>query len=385
MKVAFINSVYPYGSTGRIVKNLANFVEQNGGQAKIFYGRGEKSDGLLQSKISLYLNAFMSRIFGKEGLRCRKNTQKLIKGLKDFNPDVIHLHNLHGYYLNYEILFDFLKKFDKKVIWTLHDEWAFTGHCACFNDDECTGYEKGCLNCKRKREYPKSYFDNIKSNFIRKIKAFSSVENLQIVTPSKWLYGLIKKSKLSNVSVCVIYTGINVDLFKRKESDFKKTYCITDKKVVLGVSYQWVKDKGVDYFNKLADELPDNYRIVLVGQKRAEVNNKIIHISKTENQSELAKIYSACDVFVNPTLFENYPTVNLEALSCSLPVITFSTGGSGEMINSFNGCVVKKGDYNGLKQSILNLTGSFDREKIGQDAKRFSSKIFCEKYYELYR
>lgn len=382
MKVAFINSVYPYGSTGRIVKNLANFVEQKGGQAKIFYGRGEKSDGLLQSKISLYLNAFKSRIFGKEGLRCRKNTQKLIKGLKDFNPDVIHLHNLHGYYLNYEILFDFLKKFDKKVIWTLHDEWAFTGHCAYF-DESCKQFD-GCDNCVKKSEYPKSLFDNSKNNFLRKKQAFCGVKNLTIVTPSVWLKNVCEASFLNEYPILTINNGVNETVFAYTQNDFREKYLLKDKKIVLGVSYFWTERKGIEVFNNLSEELPLDYKIVLVGETKKQ-NRKILYISKTDNASELAKIYSACDVFVNPTLFENYPTVNLEALSCSLPVITFSTGGSGEMINSFNGCVVKKGDYNGLKRSILNLTGSFDREKIGQDAKRFSSKIFCEKYYELYR
>lgn len=382
MKVAFINSVYPYGSTGRIVKNLANFVEQKGGQAKIFYGRGEKGEGLLQSKISLYLNALKSRIFGKEGLRCKKNTQKLIKDLKDFNPDVIHLHNLHGYYLNYEILFDFLKEFDKKVIWTLHDEWAFTGHCAYY-DERCK-YVDGCENCHKKSEYPKSIFDDTENNLLRKQKAFCGVKNLTIVTPSVWLKSISESTFLSEYPILTINNGVDEKIFTYTQSDFRKKYLLEDKKIILGVSYIWTERKGLEVFNKLSEELPLDYKIVLVGEAK-KTNDKILYISKTENANELAKIYSAVDVFVNPTLFENYPTVNLEALSCSLPVITFSTGGSGEMINSFNGCVVKKGDYNGLKQSILNLTGSFDREKIGQDAKRFSSKIFCEKYYELYR
>ncbi len=381
MKVAFINSVYPYGSTGRIVKNLANFVERKGGQAKIFYGRGEKSEGLLQSNFSLYINAFKSRIFGKEGLRCGKNTQKLINGLKDFNPDVIHLHNLHGYYLNYEILFDFLRKFGKKVIWTLHDEWAFTGHCAYY--DENCDHVNGCENCNKKSEYPKSIFDNSKSNFLRKKQAFCGIKNLTIVTPSVWLKNIADTTFLSEYPILTINNGVDEEIFTFTQSDFRKKYLLEDKKIILGVSYFWTERKGIEIFNKLSEDLPLNYKIVLVGQTK-KLNDKILYISKTDNAKELAKIYSASDIFVNPTFFENYPTVNLEALSCSLPVITFSTGGSGEMINSFNGHVVSKGDYNALKKAILDLTGSFDREKIKQDANRFSNKIFCEKYYRLY-
>ena len=381
MKVAFINSVYPYGSTGRIVKNLANFVERKGGQAKIFYGRGEKSEGLLQSNFSLYINAFKSRIFGKEGLRCGKNTQKLINGLKDFNPDVIHLHNLHGYYLNYEILFDFLRKFGKKVIWTLHDEWAFTGHCAYY--DENCDHVNGCENCNKKSEYPKSIFDNSKSNFLRKKQAFCGIKNLTIVTPSVWLKNIADTTFLSEYPILTINNGVDEEIFTFTQSDFRKKYLLEDKKIILGVSYFWTERKGIEIFNKPSEDLPLNYKILLLVQTK-KLNDKILYSSKTDNAKELAKIYSASDIFVNPTFFENYPTVNLEALSCSLPVITFSTGGSGEMINSFNGHVVSKGDYNALKKAILDLTGSFDREKIKQDANRFSNKIFCEKYYRLY-
>ena len=197
-----------------------------------------------------------------------------------------------------------------------------------------------------------------------------------------------------------INNGVDEEIFTFTQSDFRKKYLLEDKKIILGVSYFWTERKGIEIFNKLSLEnffnkltfllyshmiivLPLNYKIVLVGQTK-KLNDKILYISKTDNAKELAKIYSASDIFVNPTLFENYPTVNLEALSCSLPVITFSTGGSGEMINFFNGHVVSKGDYNALKKAILDLTGSFDREKIKQDANKFSNKIFCEKYYELY-
>lgn len=384
MKVAFINSVYPYGSTGRIVKALADFVEKQGGQAKIFYGRGQKGEGLLQSKFSLYLNGFKSRFFGKEGLRCRKNTKKLIKQLQIYNPDVIHLHNIHGYYLNYEILFEYLKKSDKRVIWTLHDEWAFTGHCACFDEEKCNDFINGCENCNKKREYPSSFFDNSKNNFLRKKQAFCGVKNLTIVTPSNWLKEIAEKTFLRDYKITTINNGIDVTTFCKTESNFRNIHSLQDKKLVLGVSYFWTVGKGIEVFNKLAKELPDDYKIILVGQKPKETVDNILYISKTDSAQELAKIYSSCDVFVNPSMFENYPTVNLEALSCSLPVITFSTGGSGEMINSFNGYVVSKGDYNALKKAILDLTGSFDREKIKQDANKFSNKIFCEKYYELY-
>lgn len=380
MKIAYINSVYPYGSTGRIVKGLADFATKKGDEVKVFYGRGEKGEGKILSKFSLLYGGFLTRLFGSEGLRQKRATKKLVKKLKKFNPDVIHIHNLHGYYINYEILFSYIKKENKKVIFSLHDEWAFTGHCAYF--DECKNYDNNCKNCKNKSGYPKSLFDNTEKNYLRKKQAFS-YKNATFVTPSVWLKGEAEKSFLKDNETVVIPNGVDLSVFKKTDSDFREKYGLTGKTLLLGVAYKWTERKGLKYFNSLACDLPENYRIVLVGEAKG-VNGKIIRINKTESKEELAEIYSACDLFVNPTLFENYPTVNVEALACLLPVVTFSSGGSGEVINENNGVAVQKGDYLALKQAILEKGSAFNKTEMIKEREGFNEISSYKKYYELY-
>lgn len=380
MKIAYINSVYPFGSTGRIVKGLKEFALKKGDEVKVFYGRGEKGEGKILSEFSLLCGGFFTRLFGKEGLRQKRTTKKLLKKLEEFNPDVIHIHNLHGYYINYEILFSYIKRENKKVVFSLHDEWAFTGHCAYFK--ECKNYENNCKNCKNKRDYPKSFFDNAEKNYLRKKQAFSGVKDLTIVTPSVWLKGEAEKSFLARYKTEVIPNGVDLSVFKKNNSDFRKKYGLENKKIILGVAYKWTERKGLEYFNKLACDLPDSYAIVLVG-KAGKLNERIIRIEKTENKGELAEIYSACDLFVNPTLFENYPTVNVEALSCLTPVITFSSGGSGEVITPFNGKIIDRGNYESLKQALLEES-FFDKEAMERERGKYDEQNAYLKYYELY-
>lgn len=380
MKIAYINSVYSFGSTGRIVKGLKEFALKKGDEVKVFYGRGEEGEGKFLSKFSLLCGGFFTRLFGKEGLRQKRATKKLIKKLEEFNPDVIHIHNLHGYYINYEILFSYIKRANKKVVFSLHDEWAFTGHCANF--EECINYENNCKNCKNKREYPKSFFDNTEKNYLKKKKVFSDVKELTVVTPSVWLKGEVEKSFLACYKTEVIPNGVDLSVFKKTDSDFREKYGLENKKIILGVAYKWTERKGAEFFNKLACDLPDSYAIVLVG-KAEKLNERIIHIEKTENKEELAEIYSACDLFVNPSLFENYPTVNVEALSCLAPVITFSSGGSGEVITPFNGKVVARGDYESLKQALLEES-FFDKEAMEKKRGKYDEQNAYLKYYELY-
>ncbi len=380
MKIAYINSIYPFGSTGGIVRGLADFCAND--EVKVFYGRGEEGEGKILSSFSLLLGGAFTRLFGREGLRRKRATKKLVKKLEEFNPDVIHIHNLHGYYINYEIFFSYLKRANKKVVWTLHDEWAFTGHCSYFDGELCKEYSKNCKGCKNKRAYPKSYFDNCEKNYLRKKKAFLGVKDLTIVTPSVWLKGEVEKSFLSCYKTEVIPNGVDISVFKKRDSNFREKYGLENKKIILGVAYVWTERKGLHIFNELACDLPENYAIVLVG-KAEKLNERIIRIPKTENKEELAEIYSACDIFVNPTLFENYPTVNVEALSCLMPVITFSSGGSGEVITPFNGKVVARDNYEKLKQAVLESDFS-DKAAMEKERENYNEKHAYSKYYELY-
>lgn len=301
--------------------------------------------------------------------------------MKEYDPDVIHLHNLHGYYINIEILFDALKQMEKPVVWTLHDCWAFTGHCAYFEYQGCDRWKRGCEECPQKHNYPASYLlDQSKRNYQQKKTSICQLKELTIVSPSQWLANLVKQSFLRRYSLQVIPNGIDVEIFSPMQTKIKDQYGINGKKVVLGVASEWSSRKGIQDFVKLADVLDENYQIVLIGRVYDKVDKKnITFISRTSNRRELAEWYSAAEVLFNPTYEDNYPTVNLEAQACGTPVITYNTGGSPEGVKM--GWCVEKGDLLGV-QHILK-----EKKSIQADVDRMIwGKVYMtEKYLEIYK
>lgn len=362
MKVLQINSVCGIRSTGRIATDLYKTLKDNGHECKIAYGRFVSQNIPLcdciktGSNFDTYLHALLSRLTDKTAFYSKRATRRLIEQIKLYDPDIIHLHNLHGYYINIKLLFDYLASTDKKVVWTLHDCWAFTGHCPHFDIAHCNKWKTGCRKCPQKSSYPASLiFDNSKNNYLIKKKLFTSVKNMTIVTPSKWLADLTGQSFLNKYPIKVINNGIDLSVFKPTESDFKARFNISDKKIVLGVASSWGKRKGLNDFIKLSSILEDNYQIVLVGltQKQAKsLPKNIISVSETDSLVSLAKIYSAADVFVNLSYEDNFGTVNLEALACGTPVITYNSGGNTECADDTCGIVVKQGDLNAVKEAI---------------------------------
>ena len=345
MKVLMINSVCGVGSTGRICTDIADMLLSQGHECKIAYGRGEVPEKYrdisvrIGSTFKVYCNVLKSRLFDNEGFNAVGATKKLVRWIKEYDPDVIHLHNIHGYYLNVKILFDYLKTSGKKIIWTLHDCWAFTGHCTHFQVPHCDKWRTECGKCIRVKDYPKALISHAKRNYKRKKQTFCGVPNLTIVTPSKWLSGLVEQSFLSEYQTVVINNGIDLSVFKPTESDFRVKYGLTDKKIILGVASVWEKRKGFNDFLELAKLIDDSYRIVLVGVNDKQLKmlpSSVIGIKRTNNVKELAEIYTAADVLFNPTYEDNYPTVNLEAQACGTPVITYPTGGSMESVPSEN-------------------------------------------------
>lgn len=345
MKVLMINSVCGVGSTGRICTDIADMLLSQGHECKIAYGRGEVPEKYrdisvrIGSTFKVYCNVLKSRLFDNEGFNAVGATKKLVRWIKEYDPDVIHLHNIHGYYLNVKILFDYLKTSGKKIIWTLHDCWAFTGHCTHFQVPHCDKWRTECEKCIRVKDYPKALISHAKRNYKRKKQTFCGVPNLTIVTPSKWLAGLVEQSFLSEYQTVVINNGIDLSVFKPTESDFRERFGLTDKKIILGVASVWEKRKGFNDFLELAKLIDDSYRIVLVGVNDKQLKmlpSSVIGIKRTNNVKELAEIYTAADVLFNPTYEDNYPTVNLEAQACGTPVITYPTGGSVESVPSEN-------------------------------------------------
>jgi len=388
VRVLQINSVCGIGSTGRIATDLHQVLIEHGHESYIAYGRGKPQNCenavKIGTKYNTYHDVITTRLFDNHGFGSRKATIELIHKIDEINPDVIHLHNLHGYYINIEILFDYLKKINKRVIWTLHDCWPFTGHCSHFELVGCHKWKTGCYRCPQKSYYPSSYFlDNSQRNYERKKRAFTGLKNLTIVTPSKWLSELAKKSFLSEYDVLVINNGIDLNVFKPTQSDVRKKLGVENKFVILGVASVWGERKGFDCFLRLAEVLNDDQIIVLVGLTEKQISNlpaNIIGISRTNNVTELSEIYSMADVFLNPTLEDNFPTVNLEALACGVPVLTFNTGGSAECIDEDVGKITSE---HTLLTDILT-SRHYDRSKCREKALNYDKRNQYMRYIELY-
>lgn len=391
MKVYEINTVCGYGSTGRIVVELAKYVQGRGGQCEIAYGReyGNASYAntyFIGTKLDHNIHGLLSRVCDRQGFYSHNATRSLVKHIKEYNPDVIHLHNLHGYYINIPILFDFLSHYGKPVIWTLHDCWAFTGHCTYFDMSNCEKWMIGCNHCPQKKEYPTSYFiDKSKKNYQDKKNWFQLPENMQIVTPSYWLKGLLDKSFLSSHESIVINNGINLSYFKRCEGKIREKYNIGNKTVLLGVASIWGDRKGYRDFLKLAEEIDEDMVIILVGlnsKQLKELPPSIIGIERTNSIDELCQVYSDADFFLNLTYQDNFPTTNIEALACGTPVLTYDTGGSVEIADSLSGIVVEKGNISAIKKAVKELR--FDRDACVRRAKSFDANDRYADYYSLY-
>lgn len=397
MKVLQINSVCGVGSTGRIATDLYKVMKENGIESKIAFGIGNaenipKEDAFkFGNKFDYYVHNAVSRITDRAGFYSKINTLKLLKFIKSYEPDIIHIHTIHGFYINIEILFKFLKEYKKPVIWTLHDCWSFTGHCAHFDLIGCTKWKTQCYNCPIHREYPKSFTDNSRHMYKLKKQLFTGVENLTIVTPSQWLADLVKQSFLKDHTIRIINNGINLDVFKPIENDIKITYQCENKYLILGVAFGWGKKKGLDIFIELSKRLDENkYKIMLVGTDEhieKDLPDNIISIHRTKNQNELAKIYSAADLFVNPTREDTYPTVNMESLACGTPVLTFNTGGSPEIIDETSGMVVEKDDIDSMYNKLINICENnvFAKEMCLRKSRMFDKNEKYRNYIELYK
>lgn len=393
MKVLQLNTVCGQGSVGRIAVDLYRVLKQQGEEASIIYGRREAPAGVeairVNSNLDMGLHVLKTFIEGRHGFGSTKATKKIIEIVKEYDPDVIHLHNIHGFYLNVEELFSYLKNKPIAVVWTLHDCWGFTGHCAYFDYIGCEKWKTGCYSCEQyKNSYPYAIFkDNSVENYERKKAAFTGVKNLTIVTPSYWLKHLVEDSYLKEYPIEVIPNGIDLEQFKPKTGDYAKQFA-SDKYIILGVANVWEKRKGLPYFEQLAKRLKDSYQIILVGlskKQRKELPKNIIGITRTNQVSELAELYTLADVYVNASLEDNFPTTNLEALACGTPVITFNTGGSKESLNETCGVVVKKGDLNQLQKAIEEVCNHpFLKEDCIRQSKQFEKNIRFDQYIELY-
>ena len=390
-----INSVCGVGSTGRICTDLALELEKQGHKVKIAYGRGSSPKQFdrfavkIGSDADVKLHGVKARLFDASGFGSKRATERFISWVKEYDPDVIHLHNIHGWYINIPMLFDYIKRKGIRVVWTLHDCWAFTGHCPYFTFSGCEKWKTECGGCPSYTAYPQCRFDDSAQMFKRKNEWFLGVKDMTLVTPSQWLADLVKESFLKAYPVKVINNGIDLSVYKPIQSDFKAKHKLENKFVLLGVSFAWEDRKGSDVFAELSKRLGEEYAIVMVGvdeKTSATLPDNIIQIQVTQNQRELVEIYSAADLFVNPTREDNFPTVDLEALACGTPVLTFDTGGSPETVDEACGSVVDCDDIDALESEIRRIKAErpYSEEACIERAQRFDmNKRFME-YVDLY-
>jgi putative colanic acid biosynthesis glycosyltransferase len=384
-KILQINSVVNSGSTGRIAEEIGQTAMAAGWKSYIAYGRNDRPSQSELIKIGndwdIKMHGLQTRLFDKHGLGSRSATIELIGKIKEISPDIIHLHNIHGYYINIEILIQYLKEINTPVVWTFHDCWPFTGHCTHFTYVGCEKWKTQCFECPQKTEYPASWLvDRSEKNFYLKKELFTSLFNLTLVPVSNWLSGILKESFLQGYPIKLIHNGINTDVFKPSTSRyFRSKHGLEHKFLLLGVASVWSPRKGLKDFFELSKHLNSDYQIVLVGLSRKQIEqlpNNILGIERTESVEELAEVYASCDVYVNPTYEDNFPTTNLESLACGTPVITYKTGGSPEAIDELTGIVVEQGN-------IAKLIDAF--EMVKNKGKQYYSDACVNRAHRLYK
>lgn len=399
-KLLQINVTANSGSTGRIAEEIGQLAISQGWESYIAYGRNaqpSKSNVIrVGSDFGVKVHGVQSRLFDNHGLASVCATRKLIKQIEGIKPDVIHLHNIHGYYLNYEILFKYLSELETPIIWTLHDCWSFTGHCSHFEFVGCDRWKTGCFDCPQKKSYPASILlDNSKRNYRLKKKYFNSIKNLTLVTVSDWLNNLVQQSFITNCSYKRIYNGVNLEVFKplgeNANKAIREKYEIGNRFMLLGVASVWDDRKGLKDFVRLNELIDDDTCIVLVGlneNQLSELPKGIVGIKRTENIGQLAQIYSASDIFLNPTYEDNFPTTNLESLACGTCVVTYKTGGSIEAVSDDTGYIVNQGDLNKVV-GIINEMKLKDKSQISAACRQRAVDLYNKddryaEYLELY-
>ena len=365
MKYLFINVTAGYGSTGRIVADTCRDLMAQGHDCRIGFGRFDCScpdipSWRISSEFHNKVNGLLSRAFDNHGFGLREDTRRFLKQVEQYDPDVIWLHNIHGYYIHVGLLFEYLKTCGKKIIWTLHDCWSFTGHCVHFDYIGCEKWKTCCNHCPQLREYPASWgADGSRRNYMLKKQLFTGIPDLHLIVPSHWLEGKVKESFLKDYPVEVVYNTVDTMVFKPSPSAFRKQFGLEEKKILLGVASNWHQRKGLEDFHALAGMLDDSYRIVLVGldeEEKAALPSRILGLPRTENLQQLAEIYSAADLYISPSVEETFGMTVLEAACCGTHPVVYAGTACEEIARKFGGTVVPRGPEF-LKQAVMEFFG----------------------------
>ena len=392
-----INVSLNWGSTGRIAEQIGICAENQGWDVYMVHGARYKNASHFKSiqvstKIEEYFHWFYSTCFDAQGLGSIWATRRLVRKLKKIAPSVVHCHNIHGCYINYPILFNYLSECNIPVVWTFHDCWPFTGHCAYYIEANCEKWKTLCHSCPAIRSFPTSVFDNASRNYNRKKGLLTSVSNLTIVPVTNWLANEVKQSFLSNVPIHAIHNGIDLSTFYYRESDIRNRYHICSKYMLLSAATGFDERKGLEDYNKLSELLPDDYQIVLVGGLEkgctVKLSKKILLLPKTKTQAELAEFYSSADVLLSLSFAETFGLTIVEAMACGTPVVAYDNTAQSEVVSEGTGFKVKTGNVEDVAKHVIEICENGKnpyREICRKHADEFFNKDNqCQKYVELF-
>ncbi len=400
MKVLQINGVAKSGSTGKIVSGIAKELYDSGNTCLIAYsGNRETFTGdnyfKIGNRICTKWHQILAFLFGDAGFHSSIETRRLIRYIKREKPDIVHLHNIYSFYLNVAVLLSFLRKSNIRIVWTIHDCWAFTGKCTHFIFTGCQKWKEECYSCPLKSEYPQSFLlDRTKSLYNLKKKLYMGLNNqMTLVCVSHWLKSIVDQSFLGNFPNTVIYNGVDIDVFNSViTEDMRKKYHLDNKFIVLGVSNGWGKNKGLQSFLDLSKIVDESIRIVLIGLSQEQIDalpKNILGLSKTKNAEELKNWYNAADGFVSFSKAETMGMVVAEALSCGTPAIVMPTTASPELVDASTGFINNSATpaecYQHIKKIQQLGKGYFSPNCIRRANELFSSSGNYAKYVELYK
>jgi glycosyltransferase involved in cell wall biosynthesis len=398
MKILQIDVALNVGSTGKIAENIGEMIIKNGGESYIAYGRDARTSASksvkIGNKFDQAYHLLMTRLFDQHALHSKNATRKFIKEIEIIDPDIIHLHQIHGYYLNIKELLTFLKKFNRPIVWTFHDCWQFTGHCSYYTRVDCDKWKTECHSCPLIKLYPSSLgWDNSRKNYNIKRNHITPLDNLTIIPVSNWLKSELKQSFLKDMKIKTICNGVDINIFKPSDGNYlKNKYGLTNKKVWLGVAAYWSGQKGLNDFIELAKLTSEDIQIVLIGLTIAELEKipkNILGLKSTENINELRDFYSMANVFLNPSIAESFGLVTVEAMACGTPVVVYNSTASPELVSIETGIIVKRNDIIGLYDAAIEITNmgkiKYSKNCIERASTYFNRDKQIKLYIDLYK
>lgn len=394
-KLVLVNTVCS-GSHGRLMRDLRSAAQANGFQVCVAYGRGDPFSGdtvRIGAQKDVLAHVALTRALDMHGRGSRGATEAFVRHLSDLSPDLLHLHNIHGYYLHAQTLFDFIRERNLPTLWTLHDCWALTGHCSHFTRAYCARWQNGCHDCPLKREYPASFgLDASRRNWQWKKDAFSTVPTLRLVTPSLWLSDVVRGSYLGQLPRRVVPNGIDLSLFRPVDgSAVRESLGVEpDQALLLCVARPFDARKGYADMLRVAERLKEKARVVMIGLSDRQLRSLppyVIGLSGTDGPEELVPYYAAADCLVNPTYEDTYPTVNMEALACATPVVGYGVGGAKEQLADPVGLPLPVGNPDLLADSALR--SALKKKSLSPLCRRYAEQHFDRgkaigQYIEIY-